>query len=502
MARSFATGRTFATGRAQRVDPQLGGGGGTPPPDPAPTITSGLALVARTTTSITLTWTADQFVQSWLQWGPTTSFGNETTHDTSFDYKTHTQSVTGLTPGTTYHFRPVVVNQGGLQTVGSDAAFDTLTESIPDSEFDDGYTYTDHTVPTGSGWTDGTDCRSALQSFLNAIPSGSSSTAHRRIVFPAGFTWTISGSLSINGKSHWTIEGGGTEATYGHTGGAMLLRSGGLARNNTAGGHFVISDFSSGTGYTNTDIRIHAMTLRGDSDRHSTQVSDLPAYSAGVTFRSCDGGRVSHCIIERNRGDCVYVAGRGSGSAGTPSRNILVDGCLMQDNDRMGCTTVNHDSTYTIRDNKFSDIFYAAIDIEPNASCKVGNTVISGNLFADTMSWGTSYNDGVIKCDSPIAPDHYGTILIEDNHFDCTVLNNAGQGWMFAGTYGPAPYIKNGLLTIRDNTCDRPSAGPVVRGANWVAGITMTNNTGFKTASGSWFTNSGNNGTITNTGNS
>lgn len=504
MARGLATGRTFATGRIQRVDGGTGGGGGSPT-DPPPVITTGATLVSRTTTTLEITWTADQFVSSWLEWGTTTSYGNETTHDTSFAYATHAQTITGLSPSTTYHVRPIVVNQGGLTTIGANASFTTLAGSTPppQSAFNTGYTYIDHTVPTGAGWTDGTDCRTALQSFLNAVPSGATATDHRRIVFPAGFTWRISGGVQVLNKSHWTIEGSGTEATYGHTGGAIVLRSGGLARNDTAGGHFLVSNFSGTAGYTNTDIRFHCITLRGDSDRHSQALSDLPAYSAGISYRSCDGGRVNHCIIERNRGDFVYVAGAGASSGGTASRDILVDYCLLQDNERMGVTTVNHDSTLTIRGNKFSDVFYAAFDAEPNTNAsRVGDVLIEGNLFADTMSWGTSYNDGVLKADAQntLAPNHYGTITVQDNVFSCTVLNNAGQGWMWAASFG-ALYAKNGPLIIRNNTCTIPSAGPVVRTANWVGGVTMQNNTGFKTATGSWFTNSGNNGTIINTNN-
>lgn len=129
MTRAFASSRAFATGRGFRVDGQVGGGGGHAPPDPAPTITSGLTLVSSTTTSVTLTWGADQFVQSWLEYGLTTDYGSESDHETSFDYQTHQQTIDGLTPGTAYHFRPIVVNQDGLQTTGSDATFSTEEES-------------------------------------------------------------------------------------------------------------------------------------------------------------------------------------------------------------------------------------------------------------------------------------------------------------------------------------------------------------------------------------
>jgi len=483
------------------------------PPDPEPEepplpnapVISSIVESDITTTTATISWSVDQPSQGEIRYGTADGgpYGSTTTRETSYDYTDHGQVITGLTPNTTYYYKIWAMNAADQETLSGQGSFTTDAEPPAVDDFDTGYTYTDHTVPTGTGWTDGTDCRTALQSFFTAVPSGSSSTNHRRIIFPAGFTWRISGNIVISGKSHWTIEGMGTETTYGHTGGAIILRSGGLAKSDTASGHFSASHTTSTAGFRATDIRFHCLTLRGDSTIHSTTATYTAAYAMGISFRSCDGGRVSHCIIERVRGDHIYIASAQTSAPFTPSRNILIDGNLLQDNERMGVATVDHDSTLTIRDNKFSDIMYAAFDAEPNTSAaKIGNIVITGNLFDDTMSWGSDYNDGILKADAQhtTVPDHYGTLLIEDNHFSCTVLNNAGQGWMFAGTFGNG-YIKSGLLTIRNNTCDTPSAGPVVRGARWAGGITMLNNTGFKTASGSWFMDSGGNGTITQSGN-
>lgn len=394
--------------------------------------------------------------------------------------------------------RPAFLSAGGSGTIpdGSSPGF---------TPFDSGYTYIDHVVPTGPGWTDGTDCRNALQNLLNAIPSGASATQHRRIVFPAGFTWTISGNLVISGKSHWTIEGGGSETLYGHSGGAVILRSGGLPKDNLASGHFSASHTSATAGFRATDIRFHCLTLRGDSVIHSTTATYTAAYAMGISFRSCDGGRVSHCVIERVRGDHVYIASAQSSAPFTPSRNILIDGNLLQDNDRMGVATVDHDSTLTIRGNRFSDIMYAAFDAEPNSSAaKIGDMLIEGNRFDGTMSWGSDYNDGILKADAQhtTIPDHYGTLVIRNNTFDCNVLTNAGQGILFAGTYGNG-YVKAGLLTIEDNTNVSAIrfAGPIARFARFTAGAVIRNNKDFKSASGNWVTDSGGNGSISQSGN-
>lgn len=119
-------------------------------------------MLSRTTTQITITWTSDQFVQSWLEWGLTTSYGNETVHETSFNYQTHIMTISGLTAGTTYHVRAHIVNQEALETVGSDASFQT--DSVPDPPPSGGYpptvaalsyvaTPTGVSMPSTSAWT-------------------------------------------------------------------------------------------------------------------------------------------------------------------------------------------------------------------------------------------------------------------------------------------------------------------------------------------------------------
>jgi phosphodiesterase/alkaline phosphatase D-like protein len=62
-----------------------------------------------------------------FDWGMTTAYGQETTitsAGTSSASKTVTAAVTGLTPGTTYHYRITASNASGT-SVGSDAAFTT-----------------------------------------------------------------------------------------------------------------------------------------------------------------------------------------------------------------------------------------------------------------------------------------------------------------------------------------------------------------------------------------
>ena len=102
----------------------------------APTILSGPTVIASTATTLTITWTFDQHCQSYLDYGTTASYGSETTHETSFDYSTHTQTISGLTEGTTYHFRVRGTNVASQTVTGSDTTGATVDEPDPTG---DGY---------------------------------------------------------------------------------------------------------------------------------------------------------------------------------------------------------------------------------------------------------------------------------------------------------------------------------------------------------------------------
>lgn len=501
---------SFATASGAPEDP--------PPPDPgpgAPVFTVGPAAGVPTQTSVSVSWTCDQYVQGWVEYGTTTSYGSETTHETSFRYAAHSQVLSALAPGTTYHYRVHVANAAAQAVVSGDLTFATQSDPTPpppdpdppppppdpppSTPFDVGYTYVTTNVPI-DGWTGGNDVRSQLQSLINGAADGSGSATHRRIVFPAGYTYVLSGYVQLNNRAHVTIEGSGSESTYGNVGGAWLVRVGGPPHTSNDSSILAISHYNSTTGYRDADVRIHALNFRGTSVRYKTAVTDQPTYQHGVNLRSVDGARVSHCVFERLGGDCVYVAAAQS-SPGTASRNVLLDGNLFKDNERMGVAIVEGQQV-TIRANEFRDIFYACIDFEPNATnAVIRDFLIEDNLFSGYWSYGTSYSDGCIKIDAQntVDPLTNGYYTIRDNTVTGRPYSNAGQGW-FAGYYGNS-LVKDGHLTITGNTCTQPQAGPFARLRNWAGGATITSNTGFL-SSGSVVQSDGGNGTITQSGNS
>ena len=74
---------------------------------------SGITLVSVTGTTATYSWTTDQLSGSQIEYGLTTAYGTTTTLDPAL-VTAHTHTVTGLTPGATYHVRLLSPNADGL----------------------------------------------------------------------------------------------------------------------------------------------------------------------------------------------------------------------------------------------------------------------------------------------------------------------------------------------------------------------------------------------------
>jgi uncharacterized repeat protein (TIGR01451 family) len=71
----------------------------------------------------------DNSVETWLQWGPTTSYGYETSHQSTYSTGSFSGLAYGLSQNTLYHFRAVVENNDGI-VYGSDMTFTTTGNNI------------------------------------------------------------------------------------------------------------------------------------------------------------------------------------------------------------------------------------------------------------------------------------------------------------------------------------------------------------------------------------
>lgn len=90
-----------------------------------------ISSVASTTggTSATITWTTDELSDSQIEYGATVSYTASTTLDAALA-TSHSQTITGLSPSTTYHFRVRGTNAYGDLGLSSDYTFTTGATSI------------------------------------------------------------------------------------------------------------------------------------------------------------------------------------------------------------------------------------------------------------------------------------------------------------------------------------------------------------------------------------
>jgi hypothetical protein len=95
-----------------------------------PPVISGVAASAITTSGATIGWTTDVPATSQVDYGTTTSYGSSTTLDTTL-VTSHSQALSGLQPGTLYHYRVRSTNASGSPAVSGDFTFTTAAPPPP-----------------------------------------------------------------------------------------------------------------------------------------------------------------------------------------------------------------------------------------------------------------------------------------------------------------------------------------------------------------------------------
>ncbi len=100
----------------------------TPPGDTTPPVISNLLVSLITTTSVQVSWDLNEGGTGQVKYGLTSSYGTLSTKENSF-LTTHIQTLSGLTPNTTYHYAVVSVDSSGNSVQSTDATFTTLNDS-------------------------------------------------------------------------------------------------------------------------------------------------------------------------------------------------------------------------------------------------------------------------------------------------------------------------------------------------------------------------------------
>jgi serine protease len=100
-------------------------GGSTP--DTTPPVISNIQVSGITSNSAVITWTTDEAATSVVYYGTTTSYGSSTS---ASGYTTnHSVTLTGLTTGTTYHFKVESADASGNTSQSSDSTFTTSSSA-------------------------------------------------------------------------------------------------------------------------------------------------------------------------------------------------------------------------------------------------------------------------------------------------------------------------------------------------------------------------------------
>ena len=106
----------------------------TPTPTATPLvgpIISAVAATEITATTATIRWHVSEPATGQTEYGTTIGYGQRSVLESSFDYVDHIQALSGLTPGTLYHFRVISTDVDGNAAVSADATFRTLDAAAP-----------------------------------------------------------------------------------------------------------------------------------------------------------------------------------------------------------------------------------------------------------------------------------------------------------------------------------------------------------------------------------
>lgn len=97
--------------------------------DTAAPVITGNAESSITQTGAAISWTTNEQTNSQVEYGKTISYGNQTTKDSTI-VLAHTQNLSGLSAGTTYHYRVISSDSAGNTVRSNDKTFTTAISSV------------------------------------------------------------------------------------------------------------------------------------------------------------------------------------------------------------------------------------------------------------------------------------------------------------------------------------------------------------------------------------
>lgn len=171
----------------------------------APTVSRTISV---TDTTATIDWTTDVPTEGNVSYGTTTPFTASTSMETSFS-TTHTATITGLTPNTTYQYEIDVVDQAGTTGTSGQLAFTTNASSSVGLPVISNITV--NPTDTSATITWNTDAAATTQVFYGLTSSyGASTTLDSSLVTSHSVTLT---GLTPSTVYHYQIQSGNSAGT-------------------------------------------------------------------------------------------------------------------------------------------------------------------------------------------------------------------------------------------------------------------------------------------------
>ncbi len=313
-----------------------------------------------TQSTATITWTLNMPATGQVQYGKTTAYGTSTTPETSFNYSTHVQAVSGLSAGTLYHFRVSSTNAGGATATSGDQTFTTpaappapTPTPVPTPSPTPVPTPVPTPAPTPAPPVGGsstctrnvnvdssgnTDVTSSLQAFVDGSPNGSV------ICFASGGQYRVNGTLKLINRSNITLEGNNATIfqTTRSTGKILLIDNGGQ------------------------DITVRNLTIKGanpNPGKWDLTYEHNHAIHIGGTLRV----DLDHLTIKNIGGDALYIMGGYlSGGGFRFADTIRFHNSVVDGTGRMGLAITDGATNVSFDHNTLSRIAYYTFDVEPN----------------------------------------------------------------------------------------------------------------------------------------
>lgn len=173
--------------------------------DQSPVI-SNLVSSNLTATAVTISWNVAPASTGQVEYGTSASYGSFSTLESNY-LTAHTQNLSGLSAGTTYHFRVHVVDANGHEAYSGDLTFTTTGGGVSAPSWWVAPVTSGTVNITGLDLTGATDSLASIQAQLDAAPNA------RIIQFPAttgGQFVKISSAINFHGRSNLVLQGGRT----------------------------------------------------------------------------------------------------------------------------------------------------------------------------------------------------------------------------------------------------------------------------------------------------